>query len=71
MNTGEDITIEDLNAVINALDGWLDAFAEDDVFDEATINGVRKVLKKMESVVSSMTSEHRHLRLVKDTKKPN
>lgn len=62
----EELTIDDLRAVSLALDGWLDAFQDDDVFTPEEVESVRRVMKRIDGVIASAKAEPKktHLRLV-------
>lgn len=61
----DEITIKDLIAVSNALESWIDAFQDDEYFDQA-IARVKKVLIKIDATIASAEATGRRLRLVKD-----
>lgn len=62
MNT--EISLEDLESVSFALEGWLDAFQDDDVFEE-DYPRVKKVYDRMLEVIAEMRKPDRpKLRLI-------
>ncbi len=65
MNT--DITIDDLKAASCALEGWLDAFGDEDDFAEDAVS-VRRVMERIDRVIASSQSDPKrsYLRLVEN-----
>lgn len=59
------LTLQDLRAVYSALDSWIDAFSDDEEFDEE-VERVKKVVQRIDRVIKTAERESKsYLRLVK------